>query len=254
VSEVQEIERDLTREEAQALTVTIRGGMERVHRMLIDAYRGRAWVALEYPTWESYCDAELHGARPKLPAPERREIVGEMREAGMSQRAIASGLGVAQNTVQRDLGAGERKSSPTDSNGKVTGTDGKSYVAARPSPVDQFADWTPEERALRARLESGDSPVVVSLRGQHTRLIGWAEREGRYERIDRRSQWGNPFELPADGDRVTVIRNYEDHYLPFKPSLLAKLPDLRGKALGCWCAPEACHGDVLARWVNDDRR
>jgi hypothetical protein len=51
--------------------------------------------------------------------------------------------------------------------------------------------------------------------------------------------------MGPDGDRDTVIRNYADHYLPHKPSLLAKLPELRGKALGCWCAPEPCHGDVL---------
>jgi hypothetical protein len=49
-----------------------------------------------------------------------------------------------------------------------------------------------------------------------------------------------------DGDRATVIVAYHDHYLPFKPSLLARLGELRGKALGCWWAPEACHEDVLA--------
>jgi pimeloyl-ACP methyl ester carboxylesterase len=30
-----------------------------------------------------------------------------------------------------------------------------------------------------------------------------------------------------------VIANYRDHYLPFKPSLLGRLDELRGKALGC---------------------
>ena len=25
----------------------------------------------------------------------------------------------------------------------------------------------------------------------------------------------------------------------------AALPELRGKILGCWCAPKVCHGDVL---------
>ena len=32
-----------------------------------------------------------------------------------------------------------------------------------------------------------------------------------------------------------------------QPELLAALPELAGKTLGCWCAPKACHGDVLAR-------
>jgi hypothetical protein len=30
---------------------------------------------------------------------------------------------------------------------------------------------------------------------------------------------------------------------------MAALPELRGKVLGCWCAPAACHGDVLAEMV-----
>ena len=32
--------------------------------------------------------------------------------------------------------------------------------------------------------------------------------------------------------------------------ILAHLEDLRGKRLGCWCAPLACHGHVLARIVD----
>jgi hypothetical protein len=104
--------------------------------------------------------------------------------------------------------------------------------------------WSTDEYALLEQIRAGQT-VVVSLRGQHENFIAWAEREGKYARIDRRTEWGNPFEMPADGDRVTVIANYANHYLPNKPSLLAKLEDLRGKALGCWCAPETCHGDAL---------
>lgn len=105
--------------------------------------------------------------------------------------------------------------------------------------------WTPEETALRDKLESGQT-IVVSMRGGHDRLIAWAEQNELYVRVDRRTEWGNPFETPADGDRETVIVNYRDHYLPYKPSLLGRIGRLHGKALGCWCAPEPCHGDVLA--------
>ena len=31
----------------------------------------------------------------------------------------------------------------------------------------------------------------------------------------------------------------------FDTPLLAALPELQGKVLGCWCAPLPCHGDVL---------
>jgi hypothetical protein len=64
-------------------------------------------------------------------------------------------------------------------------------------------------------------------------------------RVDRATPWGNPFVLGRDGDRAAVIAAYRDRYLPSRPDLLARLGELRGKALGCWCAPLACHGDVL---------
>jgi hypothetical protein len=65
------------------------------------------------------------------------------------------------------------------------------------------------------------------------------------------SKWGNPFRVGRDGDRPAVIAKYEQH-LREHPELMAALPELRGKDLGCWCAPEYCHGDVLVRMANED--
>jgi hypothetical protein len=31
---------------------------------------------------------------------------------------------------------------------------------------------------------------------------------------------------------------------------MALLPTLKGKTLGCWCKPEACHGDVLVEFIE----
>ena len=93
-----------------------------------------------------------------------------------------------------------------------------------------FATWTDEERQLLGLLRDDGMTIVVSYR-IHKNLIAWCEQAELLVRIDRRSDWGNPFEMPADGDRDTVIANYRDHYLPYKPSLLSRLDDLRGKAL-----------------------
>lgn len=68
-------------------------------------------------------------------------------------------------------------------------------------------------------------------------------------RIDRQTKWGNPFVIGKDGTRSEVIRKFEK-YLKSKPELMAALPELAGKTLGCWCAPQACHGDVLLRLAN----
>jgi len=35
-----------------------------------------------------------------------------------------------------------------------------------------------------------------------------------------------------------------------RPELMAALPELRGKDLVCWCAPEPCHADVLLELAN----
>lgn len=64
--------------------------------------------------------------------------------------------------------------------------------------------------------------------------------------IGRGSKWGNPFVLGKDGDRQEVIDKYES-YLLITPSLSESLPELLNKRLGCYCAPQACHGDVLKR-------
>jgi len=67
--------------------------------------------------------------------------------------------------------------------------------------------------------------------------------------IGRPSKWGNPFAIGKDGDRETVIHKYQE-WLHTQPDLLAALPELKGKILGCWCAPQACHGDILSELAN----
>jgi hypothetical protein len=62
--------------------------------------------------------------------------------------------------------------------------------------------------------------------------------------IGRPSKWGNPFSIGKDGTREEVIGKYRD-YLIHHPTLYGELSTLKGKVLGCWCAPLPCHGDVL---------
>ena len=67
--------------------------------------------------------------------------------------------------------------------------------------------------------------------------------------IGRPSKWGNPFIIDRDGNRQEVIDKYEK-YLRENIYLIKSLPELKGKNLGCWCKPKACHGDVLERLAN----
>lgn len=70
--------------------------------------------------------------------------------------------------------------------------------------------------------------------------------------IGRGSKWGNPFRIGPDGDRAAVIAKYalwlrDQHYL------LRALDELRGRDLVCFCAPAACHGDLLLWLANASR-
>jgi hypothetical protein len=80
---------------------------------------------------------------------------------------------------------------------------------------------------------------------------GWDIYIGRANRRYglRTSPWANPYRIGQDGTRDEVIEKYR-RYLLNNAALLARLPELRGKRLACWCAPEACHGDVLAALAN----
>ena len=68
--------------------------------------------------------------------------------------------------------------------------------------------------------------------------------------IGRPSKWGNPFEIGRDGDREEVVRKFEE-YLENNKDLMDSLHELKGKTLGCWCKPKACHGDVLVKKVEE---
>lgn len=75
--------------------------------------------------------------------------------------------------------------------------------------------------------------------------------------IGRPSRWGNPYShLPNTlaefrvGSREEAIAMYEI-WLKQQPELMASLHELKEKVLGCWCSPQACHGDVLVRLANE---
>jgi hypothetical protein len=62
----------------------------------------------------------------------------------------------------------------------------------------------------------------------------------------RRSIWANPFR----GKRA--VERYDEYLLGDEQRWLRDaLPSVQGKVLGCWCKPEPCHGDVIARLADE---
>jgi len=68
--------------------------------------------------------------------------------------------------------------------------------------------------------------------------------------IGRPSKWGNPFVIGRDGDRAAVVEKFEKWFLQQPALMEACRRELRGKRLACFCAPLACHGDVLAAYAD----
>lgn len=93
-------------------------------------------------------------------------------------------------------------------------------------------------------------PLVVHKREDHDVYLG------------RPSKWGNPFHLGIHGTRKEVC----DLHIQWinglvkapngerPPSKQEIVDELRGKRLGCFCAPLRCHGDYLAEVANEHRR
>jgi hypothetical protein len=68
--------------------------------------------------------------------------------------------------------------------------------------------------------------------------------------ICRPSKWGNPFEITDKCPRELALAKYEVH-IRRRPDLIAALPELAGKRLGCHCHPLPCHGHVLVRLLKE---
>lgn len=85
-------------------------------------------------------------------------------------------------------------------------------------------------------------------RGQAMPKVVHCKREPYDVYIGRPSKWGNPFEIGRHGTRDEVIAKYREWLL--SGDLVHEVTELRGKTLGCWCAPNACHGDVLVELAN----
>lgn len=95
---------------------------------------------------------------------------------------------------------------------------------------------------------------------QRRRVKGWKMPAGAVS-VTRPGVFGNPFVLkdpvlPGDRERaVSAFRRWLNGTIPGaeaqRSRLLARLQELRGKDLACFCAEGAtCHADVLLELAN----
>lgn len=131
------------------------GERRRIPEVIAEIHRDRLWLALHYATWDDACDALMGGWRVQIPREDRREIVAELRDEGLSTRAIGAAIGVSEGTVRNDL-AGAQDYAPDADPTPVTGLDGKTYTPKPATVIHIEPDEVPDDEVaeVTATLES----------------------------------------------------------------------------------------------------
>lgn len=124
----------LSKADARELTDQIAEGLADVHALIVQAWEGQAWRAMDFDSWDAWIDASFRGLQLRPPREQRSEVVQSMREAGMSIRAIAQATDLGVGTVHEAGRAGVQNRTPDDPQAlNVVGLDGKRYSSASAS-------------------------------------------------------------------------------------------------------------------------
>lgn len=107
---------------------------------------------------------------------------------------------------------------------------------------------------------------VAHIRPKHANLKEWMEnpqnvyigRQGivfvdKVRFPPRASKWHNPYKVSAKGyTREEALDLYRAHLLNMlkDADTMKEFLELKGKTLGCWCKPDACHGDIIVELLN----
>jgi hypothetical protein len=109
-----------------------------------------------------------------------------------------------------------------------------------------------------------DAVFFSKLLGKNLRIIpvqlAKVRNKDKEERFDvyigRGTPWGNPFPIGLGGtgdSREVVIEKFRTYFFEQIVTDSEKhkaLLSLRGYRLGCHCKPLACHGDIIATYLN----
>lgn len=97
--------------------------------------------------------------------------------------------------------------------------------------------------------ENKESPSPLKEDRLKTTVVNKKNTKDYDVYIGRPSKWGNPYVIGRDGTREEVIAKHRV-WIKTQTQLLNNISELVGKRLACYCAPERCHGDILAELAN----
>jgi transposase len=163
---------DLSSEEAGALVADIRSSFESAWdhyangcTQLLEAYEGRAWIALDLDGWSAFVRHTLDVEHLRIPKAEREGIVQALTDGGLSVREVATATGLGKSTVWRMLQPGVPDGTP-DEDDAPEGFDDWGHLAK----AKWFADSAEEsylaiaEAITEARTEGlRDSEIARQL-------------------------------------------------------------------------------------------
>ena len=248
---------DMNEQEARQAVDDIKCGINTVRARIYDLDRRKGWKALGYRSFASCCMKEF----PELHAKTVEQQLAAARVEAVLQESPAHAGKIgdmperhARPLVQlrhdpvalNDAYVKAQDIAKEENEGKLT----QAIFARAVEAVKPEYGWTENELDRRAIVESGGTVVANMHQDTDRALLAWARQTGRFTRIDRQSDWGNPFEMGEDGDRDTVCDSFEI-YFGRKYSLHDRVLGLKGKVLGCWCYPQRCHGDHLASKLEE---
>lgn len=155
----------LTADEARELTNEIRHRLDGLLPLIKQAFERRADLALGYESWQAYCTAELNDVR--VPVGDRPAMVAELRQVGMSQRAIAGSLGVSQPTVLNDLRRASDQDLSVEAPARVTSLDGRERPATQPPKAPGLGVGLPPVGPILAGAVAQDRAARTEPAGRY---------------------------------------------------------------------------------------
>lgn len=185
----------MTRDQAERLTERIRltatsfmETRDKLARLIREAQDGEAHKALGIASWTEYV-SQVFSDTPlmQLTRDQRRELVSELADEGMSTRAIAPIVGASHMSVARDLDSPVTTVTPAAEPRRITGRDGKTYTRhPAPTPADHDTgenadDRKPKAEAITAQFNS----AVVDLNRLMDRLHRITEQDAYTRNADK---------------------------------------------------------------------
>ena len=255
--EVSAVVVDMNEREAREAVNDIKKGINTVRARIYELDRRKGWKALGYRSFASCCMKEfpeLHAKTVEQQLAAARveavlqEFPGTPGKIGDMPESHARPLVQLRHdpAALNDAYTKAKEIAQEENQGKLT----QAIVTRAVEIAKPEYDWTEDELKRKAIVEAGGTVVANMHQDKDRALLTWARKTDRFVRIDRSSDWGNPFEMGDDGDRDTVCDSYEI-FFPRKFSLHNRLDELKGKVLGCWCYPSRCHGMYLIAKVEE---